>query len=40
MDVSPQYGIGWAGPYDLMDSQFGREEVRDIIGRIDYGVYS
>jgi len=27
-------------PYDLLDNQFGREEVKNLIGRIDYGVYS
>jgi len=27
-------------PFDLIDNQFGREEVKDLIGRIDYGVYS
>lgn len=36
----PNRALGGQAPYDLMDSQFGREEVRDIIGRIDYGVYS
>lgn len=27
-------------PFDYLDTQFGREEVKDLIGRIDYGVYS
>ena len=27
-------------PYEVCDNQFGREEVKHIIGRIDYGVYS
>jgi putative toxin-antitoxin system antitoxin component (TIGR02293 family) len=27
-------------PYNLLDNQFGREEVRNIIGRIEFGVYS
>lgn len=36
----PNKALGGQAPYDLMDSQFGREEVRDIIGRIEYGVYS
>lgn len=27
-------------PIELIDNQFGREEVRNIIGRISYGVYS
>lgn len=32
--------LGGQCPIDLIDNQFGREEVKDIIGRIDYGVYS
>lgn len=32
--------LGGRVPYDLMDNQFGREEIRNIIGRIDFGVYS
>lgn len=32
--------LGGEKPYDLLDNQFGREEVRNLIGRIDYGVYS
>ena len=27
-------------PYDLLDNQYGREEVKNIIGRIDFGVHS
>ncbi len=37
---SPNKALGGKPPYDLLDSQFGREEVMSIIGRIDYGVYS
>jgi putative toxin-antitoxin system antitoxin component (TIGR02293 family) len=36
----PNRALGGQAPYDLVDNQFGREEVRDIIGRLDYGVYS
>lgn len=36
----PNRALGGQSPYDLIDNQFGREEIRDIIGRIDYGVYS
>jgi len=32
--------LGGLSPYDLLDSQYGREEVKNLIGRIDYGVYS
>lgn len=27
-------------PFDIIDNQFGREEVKNIIGRIEYGIYS
>jgi putative toxin-antitoxin system antitoxin component (TIGR02293 family) len=36
----PNRALGGQSPYDILDSQFGREEVRNLIGRIDYGVYS
>lgn len=36
----PNQSLGGYSPYDLLDNQFGREEVRNLIGRIDYGVYS
>ncbi|MDQ6815759.1 MAG: DUF2384 domain-containing protein [Bacteroidota bacterium] len=32
--------LGGQSPYDLLDNQYGREEVKSLIGRIDYGVYS
>ena len=32
--------LGGQRPFDLLDNSFGREEVRNIIGRIEYGVYS
>jgi putative toxin-antitoxin system antitoxin component (TIGR02293 family) len=32
--------LGGQPPYALLDNQYGREEVRSVIGRIDYGVYS
>lgn len=32
--------LGGKPPYDLLDNQYGREEVKNLIGRIDYGVYS
>jgi putative toxin-antitoxin system antitoxin component (TIGR02293 family) len=37
---TPNKALGGEAPYELLDNQFGREEVRNIIGRIDYGVYS
>ncbi len=36
----PNQALNGRLPYDLIDNQFGREEVKDIIGRIAYGVYS
>ncbi len=36
----PNQALGGQIPYDLIDNQYGREEVKNIIGRIDYGVYS
>lgn len=32
--------LGGEIPYYFMDNQFGREEVRNIIGRIDHGIIS
>lgn len=32
--------LGGQAPFDILDSQYGREEIRNLIGRIDYGVYS
>ncbi|MCU7548551.1 DUF2384 domain-containing protein [Chitinophagaceae bacterium LB-8] len=36
----PNKALGGQAPYDLLDTQFGREEIKNLIGRIDYGVYS
>lgn len=36
----PNRALGGQIPYDLIDNQFGREEVKNLIGRIDYGIYS
>lgn len=37
---TPNKALNFQKPIDLLDNQFGREEVRNIIGRIEYGVYS
>ncbi len=37
---SPIRALNYQRPLDLIDNQFGREEIRNIIGRISYGVYS
>lgn len=36
----PVRALGGKKPFDLLHTSFGREEVRNLIGRIDYGVYS
>ncbi|TDE13412.1 DUF2384 domain-containing protein [Dyadobacter psychrotolerans] len=36
----PNQALGGLPPFDFLDNQYGREEVKDLIGRIDYGVYS
>lgn len=36
----PLPALGGQAPYALLDNQYGREEVKNIIGRIAYGVYS
>nr|WP_295930013.1 antitoxin Xre/MbcA/ParS toxin-binding domain-containing protein [uncultured Dyadobacter sp.] len=36
----PNQALGGQRPFDFLDTQFGREEIRNLIGRIDYGVYS
>ena len=36
----PNRSLGGQMPYDLLDNQYGREEVKNVIGRIDFGVYS
>jgi putative toxin-antitoxin system antitoxin component (TIGR02293 family) len=38
--LRPNRSLGGQAPYALLDNQYGREEVKNIIGRIDYGVYS
>ena len=37
---NPIRSTGGIAPLELMDTKYGMEEVKDIIGRIDYGVYS
>lgn len=36
----PNRALGGKQPFELLDNQFGREEVKNLIGRIEYGVYS
>ena len=37
---APNRALGGKTPYDIMDNQFGREEVLNLLGRIQWGVYS
>ncbi|PYJ28217.1 MAG: hypothetical protein DMF24_04835 [Verrucomicrobia bacterium] len=36
----PQYGLGGAIPLDYAETEIGAHEVDNLLGRIDYGVYS
>jgi putative toxin-antitoxin system antitoxin component (TIGR02293 family) len=36
----PVPAFGGKSPYQVMDNQYGREEVKHVIGRIEHGVYS
>lgn len=36
----PIIALRGKSPYEIMDNVYGREEVKHIIGRIEYGVYS
>ena len=37
---TPNRALGGKIPYEIMDNQFGREEVLNLLGRIQWGVYS
>lgn len=37
---APNRALGGKIPYEVMDNQFGREEVQNLLGRIQWGVYS
>lgn len=37
---APNQALSGAKPFEFMDNQFGREEIRNLIGRIAYGVFS
>ena len=37
---SPQFGLGGAVPLDYAKSEVGAREVENLLGRIEYGVYS
>lgn len=36
----PNQALGGLAPFDIVDNYYGREEIRSLIGRIAYGVYS
>ena len=37
---SPQVGLGGAVPMDYAGTEVGAREIEDLLGRIEYGVYS
>jgi putative toxin-antitoxin system antitoxin component (TIGR02293 family) len=37
---SPQFGLGGKIPLRYAETEVGAREVADLLGRIDYGVYS
>jgi putative toxin-antitoxin system antitoxin component (TIGR02293 family) len=36
----PQFGLGGAAPLDYAETEAGAREVENLLGRIEYGVYS
>ena len=38
--LSPQVGLGGAVPLNFAETEVGAREVEDLLGRIEYGVYS
>ena len=38
--TSPQFGLGGAVPLKYAETEVGAREVEDLLGRIEYGVYS
>ena len=38
--TAPNQALGGVAPLSIIDNVYGREEVRNLIGRIAYGVYS
>ncbi len=36
----PNQSLGGKAPYHFLDNQYGREEIKNLIGKIDYGVYA
>lgn len=38
--LRPNRALGGLVPFELLDTQYGREEVTDIIGRIAHGIFS
>lgn len=36
----PNQALGGKPPFDFIDNQYGREEIHNLIGRIEHGVYS
>ena len=37
---TPNHALGNKTPFDIVDNQFGRDEIKNVLGRIEYGIYS
>lgn len=37
---TPNQGLGGEVPFHLINNQYGREEIKNLIGRIEHGVFS
>lgn len=37
---APNQALGGLTPFSIIDNQYGRQEVHNLLGRIEYGVYS
>jgi putative toxin-antitoxin system antitoxin component (TIGR02293 family) len=37
---APNQGLGGEVPFSIVNNQYGRDEIKNLIGRIAYGVYS
>ena len=38
--TSPQFGLGGATPLEFAETEVGAREVEDLLGRIEYGIFS
>jgi len=38
--ITSNHALGGMKPYDLLEKQYGKDEVWHLIGRIEYGIFS